>query len=101
MKVIWTKRGTNRLLETFRYITTRFYPEYAAAFRVDAIKTVNLLVDNPDLGPEAFPELNRPELRKILCFNRQHYIYYRRGKKVCEILSVRHTLMDIHSPRQL
>ena len=101
MNVIWTKRGTNRLRENFRYIWQKFYPQYAEAFRADAMRMVRLLEDNPDLGEEAFKELNRPELRRILCANHQHFIYYRRGKKVCEILSVRHTLMDIRSPRQL
>ena len=101
MNIFITKRGQHRIDSTRRYIEDKFYTDYGRAFEDDVVATIRLLVDNPDLGPEAFPELNRPELRKILCFNRQHYIYYRRGKKVCEILSVRHTLMDILSPRQL
>lgn len=101
MNVVWTKRGTRRLIESFRYIAQNFYLEYAVAFRVDVLKTANLLSANPDLGEEAFTELNRPELRKLLCSSRQHYVYYRRCKYRCEILSVRHTLMDIRGPRHL
>ena len=101
MNIVITKRGQMRIDSTREYIERKFYPEYGRAFEDDVIHTISLLEDNPDLGEAAFKELNRPELRRILCANHQHFIYYRHDKKICEILSVRHTLMDIRSPRQL
>ena len=101
MNVTITRRCQSRINSIREYIEQNFYPEYGRAFEDDVIRTISLLEDNPDLGIEAFNSLNRPNIRKILCANHHHYIYYRRGKNVCEILSVRHTLMDIRSPRQL
>ena len=60
-----------------------------------------MLPANPQLGREAFPELNRSEIRKILCNHYNYWIYYRVQKRVIEILSVRHTLMNIRTPKQL
>ena len=58
------------------------------------LDTLRLLVDQPDLGHEAFPELHRPKLLKLLCRHYSYWIFYRRKKSPCEILSVRHTLMN-------
>ena len=65
------------------------------------LETVRQLPANPQLGREAFPELERPEIRKILCNHYNYWIYYRVQKRVIEILSVRHTLMNIRTPEQL
>ena len=101
MKLVWTKRGIKRLQSAFDYIADNFYLDYAIQFDSDARNVALMLPDNPRLGREAFPELERPELRKILCRNYSYWIYYRVQKRMVEILSVRHTLMNIRTPRQL
>ena len=37
----WTKRAATRLRNAVKYIAVNFYPEYAIAFRNDAIETAN------------------------------------------------------------
>jgi len=101
MKIKWTKRARRRLIESARYIAVNFYPEYAIAFTQAAERTANMLTDNPDLGHEAFRDINRPEIRKLLCDHYDYWIYYRRRKTICDILSIRHTLMNIDSPSKL
>lgn len=65
------------------------------------LQTIRRLPDNPEMGREAFPEIERPEIRKILCDHYSYWIYYRVKKHVIEVLSVRHCLMRIDTPRQL
>ena len=101
MKLVWTKRGIKRLQSAFDYIADNFYLDYAIQFDSDARNAALMLPANPQLGREAFPEINRPELRKILCRDYSYWIYYRVQKRKVEILSVRHTLMNIRTPRQL
>ena len=101
MRLLWTKRGLKRLQSAFDYIADNFYLDYAIRFDSDARNVAASLPDNPELGREAFPELDRPEIRKILCDHYNYWIYYRVQKRVIEILSVRHTLMNIRSPKQL
>ncbi len=101
MKLVWTKRGIKRLQSAFDYIADNFYLDYAIQFDSDARNAALMLPANPQLGREAFPEINRPELRKILCRDYSYWIYYRVQKHKVEILSVRHTLMNIRTPRQL
>ena len=101
MKIVWTKRGLKQLQSAFDYIAENFYLDYAIQFDSDARNVALMLPTNPQLGRIAFPELDRPELRKILCRHYNYWIYYRAQKNVIEILSVRHTLMDIKSPRNL
>ena len=101
MKIVWTKRGLKRLQSAFDYIAENFYLDYAIQFDSDARNVALMLPANPQLGRVAFPELDRPELRKILCRNYNYWIYYRTQKNAIEILSVRHALMDIKSPRNL
>ena len=101
MKLLWTKRGLKRLQSAFDYIADNFYLDYAIRFDSDARNVAASLPDNPELGREAFPELDRPEIRKILRDHYNYWIYYRVQKRVIEILSVRHTLMNIRTPKQL
>jgi len=101
MKLVWTKRGIKRLQSAFDYIADNFYIDYALRFNEDAKATAAAIPDNPESGKEAFPELDRPELRKMLCRHYQYWLYYRVKKSLVEILSVRHTLMNIKAPRQL
>ena len=90
--IVWTKRASKRLRDIVVYIATNFYPDYALAFRDDALDTANTLADNPEIGEEAFPGLKRPTYRKILCHNRHYWIFYRILKNKIEIMSVKHTL---------
>ena len=101
MKIVITKRGQKRIASNREYLETSFYPDYGRWFEDKVLETIRLLPDNPRLGRVAFPELGRPELRKILCRHYNYWIYYRAQKNVIEILSVMHTLMDIKSPRNL
>ena len=101
MKVVLTRRAQKRIESNRLYLENEFYPEYGRNFEDKVLETIWSLTDQPDLGHEAFPELNRPELRKLLCKHYSYWIFYRRKKNRCEILSVRHTLMNINSPRQL
>ena len=101
MKVLLTKRAEVRIKAIRSYLETEFYLEYGRNFEDKVIETVALLAEQPELGHEAFPELARPDLRKILCNHYDYWIFYRRKRSVCEILSVRHTLMNIQSPRSL
>ena len=101
MKLLWTKRGLKRLQSAFDYIADNFYLDYAIQFDNDARNVALMFPANPQLGREAFPELDRPEIRKFLCDHYNYWIYYRVQKSVIEILSVRHTLMNIRSPKQL
>ena len=101
MRVVLTKRAQKRIESARQYLEHEFYPEYGRNFEDKVLDTLRLLVDQPDLGHEAFPELQRPELLKLLCKHYSYWIFYRRKKSLCEILSVRHTLMNIDSPRKL
>lgn len=101
MRVSLTKRASKRIADSRKYLENEFYPEYGRNFEDKVLDTLRLLVDQPDLGHEAFPELKRPDLRKLLCIHYSYWIYYRRKKNACEVLSIRHTLMNIESPRQL
>ena len=73
MRLLWTKRGLKRLQSAFDYIADNFYLDYAIQFDTDARNVALMLPANPQLGREAFPELDRPEIRKILC---NHYNYW-------------------------
>ena len=101
MRLVITKRGQKRIASNRRYLEDNFYLETGRRFEDNVLETVRQLPANPQLGREAFPELDRPEIRKILCNHYNYWIYYRVQKRVIEILSVRHTLMNIRTPKQL
>ncbi|MCQ2395578.1 MAG: type II toxin-antitoxin system RelE/ParE family toxin [Kiritimatiellae bacterium] len=101
MKIVLAKRALQRIESSRLFLENEFYPEYGRNFEDKVLETIRMLHDQPDLGHEAFPELNRPDLRKLLCKCYSYWIFYRRKKNQCEILSVRHTLMNINTPRQL
>ena len=66
MRLLWTKRGLKRLQSAFDYIADNFYLDYAIRFDSDARNVAASLPANPQLGREAFPELDRPEIRNSL-----------------------------------
>ena len=101
MRLVITKRGQKRIASNRKYLEDNFYLETGRRFEDNVLETVRQLPANPQLGREAFPELDRPEIRKILCDHYNYWIYYRVQKRVIEILSVRHTLMNIRTPKQL
>ena len=101
MKLVLTKRGQKRIASNRKYLEDNFYLETGRRFEDNVLETIRQLPANPQLGREAFPELDRPEIRKILCDHYNYWIYYRVQKRVIEILSVRHTLMNILTPKQL
>lgn len=101
MKEKWTKRATERLASASGYIAQNFYPAYATAFRDDVVITVRQACDNPHSGLEAFPNMKRPQYRKILCQNRNWWVYYRVKKDCIEVLSVKHILQNVKSSRNL
>ena len=101
MKLVLTKRGQKRIASNRKYLEDNFYLETGRRFEDNVLETIRQLPANPQLGREAFPELDRPEIRKILCDHYNYWIYYRVQKRVIEILSARHTLMNIRTPKQL
>ena len=101
MRLVITKRGQKRIASNRKYLEDNFYLETGRRFEDNVLETVRQLPANPQLGREAFPELDRPEIRKILCNHYNYWIYYRVQKRVIDILSVRHTLMNIRTPKQL
>ena len=101
MRLVITKRGQKRIASSREYLESTFYPEYGRWFEDKVLQTIRRLPDNPEMGREAFSEIGRPEIRKILCDHYHYWIYYRVKKHVIEILSVRHCLMRIDTPRQL
>ena len=101
MKINWTIRGRKRFTAISDYIATEFYSEYADAWEEDVATTVEHLADTPQIGIVAFPALKRPELRRILLANRSYWVYYRLRKSVIDILSVKHILQNVKSPRNL
>ena len=66
MKINWTPRARKRFTDTSNYIASEFYADYADAWEEDVAATVEHLAKHPQLGHEAFPNLNRPEIRRIL-----------------------------------
>ena len=98
---VWTKRATKRLRDAARYIAENFYPEYAIAFSNDVINTANLIGENPEIGPEAFPKQNIRNCRKLLCKNRRWWVFYKIKPDHVEIISVKHAMQNIQSPRNL
>ena len=101
MRLVITKRGQKRIASNRKYLEDNFYLETGRQFEDNVLETIRQLPANPQFGREAFPELDRPEIRKILCDHYNYWIYYRVQKRVIEILSVRHTLLNIRTPKQL
>ena len=101
MRLVITKRGQKRIASNREYLEDNFYPEYGRRFEDKIVESIKRLPDNPELGREAFPEINRPEIRKLLCDHYSYWIYYRIKRTAIEILSVRHGLMRIDTPRSL
>ena len=97
----WTKRAKSRLRDAFLYIATNFYPEYAVAFENDVFSTTEAIPQNPKIGTEAFPNMKRPQYRKILCKNRTWWVYYRIKKDCIEVQSVKHILQQVRTFRDL
>ena len=97
----WTRRASKRLASASGYIAQNFYPAYATAFRDDVITTVKLACNNPHIGQIAFKNLDRPEIKKLLCKNRKWWVYYRVKKDYIEVLSVKHVLQNVKSQLNL
>ena len=70
MTLQWSDYAIQKFQEASDYIASNFYSEYADAFDTDVLATAELLIDNAMLGVEAYPDANRPDLRKILCHNK-------------------------------
>ena len=98
---IWTKRASKCLRDATRYIAENFYPEYAIAFSNDVIDTATFIVENPEIGTEAFPPKNLHNCRKLLCKNRRWWVFYRIKPDHIEIISVKHAMQNVLSPRDL
>lgn len=88
MNMQWSDYGIQTFQEASDYIAANFYPEYADAFDADVLATAELLIDNPMLGVEAYPGIGRTDLRKILCNNKNWWLYYRILDDVVEIAQV-------------
>ena len=101
MKINWTPRGRKRFFAISNYIATEFYTDYADAWEEDVATTVEPLAVHPELGTIAFPFLKRPELRRILLANRNYWVYYRIAKNAIDILSIKHILQNVRTPRNL
>ena len=101
MKINWTPRGGKRFFAISNYIATEFYTDYADAWEEDVATTVEPLAVLPELGTIAFPFLKRPELRRILLANRNYWVYYRIAKNAIDILSIKHILQNVRTPRNL
>lgn len=101
MKILVTARGRRRISASRKYLEENFSVECGRDFEDEILETVRRLPDNPRLGREAFPQINRPEMRKILCRHYNCWIYYRATPRAIEILSVRHTLMSVRAPHEL
>ncbi len=99
MKINWTPRGRKRFFAISNYIATEFYSDYADAWEEDVATTVEPLAVHPELGTIAFPFLKRPELRRILLANRNYWVYYRIAKNAIDILSIKHILQNVRTPR--
>ncbi len=99
MKINWTPRGRKRFFAISNYIATEFYTDYADAWEEDVATTVEPLAVHPELGTIAFPFLKRPELRRILLANRNYWVYYRIAKNAIDILSIKHILQNVRTPR--
>ena len=65
------------------------------------LSTTETIPPNPEIGIEAFKDMKRPQYRKILCKNRNWWVYYRIQKDCIEVLSVKHILQNVESPRNL
>ncbi len=101
MKEKWTKRASERLASASSYIAKNFYPDYATAFRDDVVMSIRETCKNPRIGIVAFPNMQRQEIRKILCKNRNWWVYYRIKKECIEVLSVKHILQQVRTFRDL
>ena len=88
MTLQWSDYAIKTFQEASDYIASNFYPEYADAFDADVLATAELLIDKAYLGVEAYPDANRPDLRRILCHNRNWWAYYRILDDVVEISQI-------------
>jgi len=88
MKLQWSDYGIQTFQDASDYIANNFYPEYADAFEADVFATAELLIDNPMLGVEAYPGIGRSDLRKILCKNKNWWLFYRVLDDIVEIAQV-------------
>ena len=88
MKLQWSDYGIQTFQEASDYIANSFCAAYADAFDADVLATVELLIDNAMLGVEAYPDAGRPDLRKILCHNRNWWVYYRIRGDIVEIAQI-------------
>lgn len=97
----WTPRAEKRLIDAMAYIAINFYPDYAVAFRNDVVETANSIPANPEIGHEAFPGQGFTNRRKVLCRSRHWWVFYRIMRDHIDIISVKHVLQQVNSPRQL
>ena len=101
MRLVITKRGQKRIASNREYLEDNFYPEYAVAFSKDVLSSVELIPGNPEIGLEAFPNQNLPKCRKLLCKNRNWWIFYRIKRDRIEIISIKHILQNVRAPHNL
>ena len=59
MKLVLTKRGQKRIASNRKYLEDNFYLETGRRFEDNVLETIRQLPANPQLGREAFPELDR------------------------------------------
>ena len=101
MIINWTPRARKRFISISGYIASEFYADYADAWEEDVAATVEPLAKHPQLGHGAFPNLKRPEIRRILLANKNYWVYYRVTKTAIDILSIKHRLQHIRNLRSL
>lgn len=84
MKVLWTERAVQDLIEIENYIA-RNNPERAVAFIEFLIETAERIVENPGAG-RIVPELMNPAIREMIA--KKYRIVYRVEQDLIQILTV-------------
>lgn len=90
MRVEWSERARDQIVEIFRYIA-RDRPNAAEAILLSFLERVDLLAGLPEQG-HLWGDGSRADLRVIV--HESHRITYRVGDDEISILSVRHTRME-------
>lgn len=91
MRVRWSERAYEQVVEIFEYIA-RDRPNTAEAVLLSFLERVELLADLPEQG-QPWGDGTRPDLRAII--HESHRIVYRIADDEVAVLSVRHTRMEI------
>jgi len=101
MTLQWSDYAIESLKNASDYIAEHFYPQYADAFEADVFETAESLLGFPNSSCEAYPEAKRPDLRKVLCKNKNWWIFYRVYPDVIEISEVSYFRQREHNPFKL